>query len=167
MSYLGDVILGYKELVEFDKKYREDGLVILGFPCNQFGGQEPGTKEQIREFVGNYGVEFQMFEKVKVNGKETHPLWEWLKNQKKGVLGTTSIKWNFSKFLVDRDGKVIERLSPTTTLASVEKKLLTLLERKCSVQDASKEPPKKETESKDSEQPQQSAGAQGTKEKKQ
>lgn len=116
-------------MVEFDKKYRDQGLEILAFPCNQFGNQEPGTPQQIRQFVDKYGVKFQMFEKIDVNGPNTHPLYKFLKEEKKGVLGTTAIKWNFTKFLVDRDGAVISRLSPTTTLTSQETEVQSLLAR--------------------------------------
>ena len=94
--------------------YRDRGFTVLGFPCNQFGGQEPGTEEEIGEFCQkNYGVSFPMFAKVDVNGDDEHPLWGWLKSEKGGVLGNR-IKWNFTKFLVGRDGAVIERFSPQT-----------------------------------------------------
>ncbi len=96
------------------EKYREQGLVVLGFPCNQFGGQEPGDAEQIGSFCQrNYGVTFPMFEKIEVNGDNAHPLFEWLRSEKGGLMGS-KIKWNFTKFLVGRDGQVIKRYGPTT-----------------------------------------------------
>ena len=91
-----------------------DGFTVLGFPCNQFGSQESGTEEDISEFCQvNYGVTFPMFAKVDVNGKDAHPLFTWLKGEKKGMFGG-KVKWNFTKFLVGRDGEVIGRYSPTT-----------------------------------------------------
>jgi glutathione peroxidase len=96
------------------EKYVDQGLVILGFPCNQFAGQEPGTAEEIGEFCQrNYGVSFPMFDKIEVNGDNTHPLYRWLRTEKGGMLGD-AIKWNFTKFLVGRDGQVIKRYAPTT-----------------------------------------------------
>ena len=96
------------------EKYREQGLVVLGFPCNQFGGQEPGDAEQIGSFCQrNYGVTFPMFEKIEVNGDNAHPLFEWLRSEKGGLMGS-KIKWNFTKFLIGRDGQVIKRYGPTT-----------------------------------------------------
>ncbi len=95
--------------------YRGRGFTVLGFPCNQFGAQEPGTAAQIAAFCEtNYGIEFPLFDKVDVNGSHTHPLWRWLKEQASGVLGTEAIKWNFTKFLVGRDGQVIRRYAPQT-----------------------------------------------------
>jgi glutathione peroxidase len=96
------------------EKYVDQGLVILGFPCNQFAGQEPRDADGIGEFCQrNYGVSFPMFEKIDVNGDEAHPLYQWLKTEKGGLLGD-AIKWNFTKFLVGKDGQVIKRFSPTT-----------------------------------------------------
>ena len=96
-------------------KYSDQGLVVLGFPCNQFGGQEPGDEAQIGEFCQrNYGVTFPMFAKVDVNGEDAHPLFDWLKAEKGGLLGSP-IKWNFTKFLVGRDGQVIKRYGSTTS----------------------------------------------------
>ncbi len=104
----------YEGLQELHKTYADRGLAVLGFPCNQFGGQEPGDSAQIGEFCQrNYGVEFQMMEKVDVNGPNAHPVYEWLRSQKGGMLGS-KIKWNFTKFLIGRDGQVIERYGPTT-----------------------------------------------------
>ena len=105
----------YEGLEKLYQQYKERGLVVLGFPCNQFGAQEPGEGEQIQEFCQlNYGVSFPMFDKIDVNGQQTHPLYDYLKKQATGVLGSESIKLNFTNFLVDRDGKVIDRFAPTT-----------------------------------------------------
>lgn len=102
------------------QKYKDQGLVILGFPCNQFGGQDPGSNEQIGAFCQkNYGVSFPMFAKVDVKGAGAHPIFRYLTNNSKGVLGS-GIKWNFSKFLIGRDGKVINRYAPTTKPESLE-----------------------------------------------
>ncbi|WP_062295752.1 glutathione peroxidase [Demequina maris] len=102
--------------------YRElgdDGLVVLGFPCNQFAGQEPGTSEEIGEFCrGSYDVTFPMFARIDVNGRDAHPLYRWLKAQTRGVTGGR-VKWNFTKFLVGRDGRLIRRYAPTTDPASI------------------------------------------------
>jgi glutathione peroxidase len=96
------------------EKYVDQGLVVLGFPCNQFAGQEPGDAEEIGAFCQrNYGVSFPMFDKIDVNGDDAHPLYRWLKTEKGGLLGD-AIKWNFTKFLIGRDGQVIKRYSPTT-----------------------------------------------------
>jgi glutathione peroxidase len=96
------------------EKYVDQGLVILGFPCNQFAGQEPGSADEIGDFCQkNYGVSFPMFDKIEVNGENTHPLYRWLRTEKGGLLGD-AIKWNFTKFLVGRDGQVIKRYAPTT-----------------------------------------------------
>ena len=100
----------YAGLEALWQKYRERGLVVLGFPCNQFGGQEPDDEAAIGEFCSlNYGVSFPMFAKVDVNGDDTHPLFAFLKAAAPGILGTEGIKWNFTKFLVDRNGKVVDR----------------------------------------------------------
>ncbi|HCN18661.1 glutathione peroxidase [Psychrobacter sp. CCUG 69069] len=96
------------------QQYKEQGLVVIGFPCNQFGSQDSGSNDEIGEFCQkNYGVSFPMMAKVDVNGDEAHPLFKWLKSQKGGVL-TDGIKWNFTKFLIGSDGQVIERYAPTT-----------------------------------------------------
>ncbi len=111
----------YEGLEELWQRYRERGLVVLGFPCNQFGNQEPGAEQEIEEFCQvNYGVTFPMFAKVDVNGDDAHPLWSWLRSQKGGVLNE-AIKWNFTKFLIGRDGSVIDRFAPTTTPESIAK----------------------------------------------
>ncbi|WP_018911791.1 glutathione peroxidase [Thiomonas sp. FB-6] len=105
----------YAGLQALHHAYRPRGFTVLAFPCNQFGAQEPGSAAQIVEFCQtNYGVEFPLFDKVDVNGAHTHPLWRWLKDQASGVLGTEAIKWNFTKFLVGRDGQVIRRYAPQT-----------------------------------------------------
>lgn len=104
----------YAGLEELHKKYSAKGLRVLGFPCNQFGAQEPGDNAEIGAFCQkNYGVDFQMFEKIDVNGKDAHPLYQYLTHQAKGVLGSEAIKWNFTKFLVNRKGAVLKRYAPT------------------------------------------------------
>ena len=112
----------YAGLEELFRKYKERGLAVLGFPCNQFGAQEPGSAEQIGSFCErNYGVSFSIFAKIDVNGPDAHPLYRYLNSEKSGILGTEVIKWNFTKFLVDRQGKVVDRYGPATkpkTLAS-------------------------------------------------
>src|SRR5688500_955522 len=105
----------YEGLEALYKQYRDRGLTVLGFPCNQFGAQEPGTADEIGSFCQkNYGVSFPMFEKIDVNGDGAHPLYRWLKSNAKGVLGTEAIKWNFTKFLIDRQGQVVDRFAPNT-----------------------------------------------------
>jgi glutathione peroxidase len=105
----------YAGLEELYRTYKERGLEVLGFPCNQFGAQEPGSAEQIGAFCEkNYGVSFPIFAKIDVNGPSAHPLYEFLKGEKHGIFGTEKIKWNFTKFLVDRQGKVVERFGPST-----------------------------------------------------
>lgn len=104
----------YEGLENLYEKYKDQGLVILGFPCNQFGNQEPGTEKEISEgCLINYGVSFPMFSKIEVNGENTHPIYKYLKNRLPGVFGK-NIKWNFAKFLIDRNGKPVKRFSPTT-----------------------------------------------------
>ncbi|QEH37342.1 Hydroperoxy fatty acid reductase gpx1 [Aquisphaera giovannonii] len=110
----------YAGLEELYKKYEGDGLVILGFPCNQFGNQEPGDAQAIESTcLVNYGVSFPVFEKVDVNGPRAHPVFRWLTTELPGLLGR-SIKWNFTKFLIGRDGRPIRRFAPITTPAKVE-----------------------------------------------
>lgn len=110
----------YEGLEKLWQDYRDQGLVVLGFPCDQFGHQEPGNEEAIRSFCSlNYGVTFPMFAKIEVNGDQAHPLWQWLKKEKSGLLGTGVIKWNFSKFLIGRDGAAIKRFAPTDKPASL------------------------------------------------
>jgi glutathione peroxidase len=104
----------FEGLEKLYQEYADQGLVVLGFPCNQFGGQEPGDSDQIGAFCQkNYGVTFPMFEKVEVNGDDAHPVYQWLREEKGGLLGS-KIKWNFTKFLLGRDGEVIDRFGPTT-----------------------------------------------------
>jgi glutathione peroxidase len=111
----------YEGLQELYKEYKEQGLEILGFPCNQFGKQEPGDAGQISEFCEiNYGVSFPMFGKIDVNGKDTHPVFEYLKDELPGTLGK-NIKWNFTKFLIGKDGQPIKRFAPTTKPADLKK----------------------------------------------
>lgn len=104
------------------EKYADKGLAVLGFPSNQFGGQDPGTNEEIGAFcMKNYGVSFPMMEKIDVNGANAAPLYKWLTKEKPGLLGSTAIKWNFTKFLISRDGTVIKRYAPLDTPASLER----------------------------------------------
>jgi len=110
----------YRGLEELWRTYRERGLVVLGFPCDQFGHQEPGDAEEIRSFCSTeYQVSFPIMAKIEVNGENADPVYVWLKSQKGGFLGTRAIKWNFSKFLVGRDGQVIARYAPTDTPESL------------------------------------------------
>ena len=103
----------YAGLQALYEKYQARGLTVLGFPCNQFGGQEPGGEAQIRDFCSTrYGITFPLFTKVDVNGAKAHPLWQYLKSAQPGLLGSEGIKWNFTKFLVDRNGEVQRRFAP-------------------------------------------------------
>jgi len=112
----------YKGLEALYKKYKDKGFAVLGFPSNQFGQQEPGPESEIAEFCEmNYGVTFPMFSKIDVNGEAAHPLFKYLTSTKKGLLGSEAIKWNFTKFLVGRDGRVIKRYAPTDTPESLAK----------------------------------------------
>ncbi|MCR5655126.1 MAG: glutathione peroxidase [Lachnospiraceae bacterium] len=107
--------------------YKDRGLEILGFPCNQFGNQDPGDNKEISEFcLINYGVTFTMFEKIEVNGENEHPLYTYLKKEQKGTLGN-KIKWNFTKFLIDKEGNVVKRYAPTVTPDQIEKDIKDLL----------------------------------------
>jgi len=125
-TYVGDVVLvvntaskcgltpQYEGLQQLYDTYAPRGLTVLGFPCDQFGHQEPGTEDEIATFCEqNYGVSFPMFAKIDVNGGDTHPLYRWLKDEKRGMLGG-AIKWNFTKFLIARDGTVLDRYAPQT-----------------------------------------------------
>jgi len=110
----------YKGLEALYRKYHDEGLEVLGFPCNQFGAQEPGSESEIEQFCEiNYGVTFPMFAKVDVNGDGTAPVYKFLKSAKPGLLGSEAIKWNFTKFLVDRGGKVVARFAPNDTPESI------------------------------------------------
>ena len=118
----------YDGLEKLFKDYREKGLVVLGFPCNQFGAQEQGSNEEIQSFCQmTFGTSFPVFAKIDVNGAQAHPLYEWLKSSAPGVLGTEMIKWNFTKFLVDKKGNVVKRYAPQTApsdiAADIEKEL--------------------------------------------
>lgn len=118
----------YAGLEELYEKYKDRGFVILGFPCNQFGAQEPGTETQIQEFCQlNYGVKFPMFGKIDVKGDNAHPLYKYLTSEKPGILGLEAIKWNFTKFLVDKNGNAVKRYAPNTDpkdiAADIEKML--------------------------------------------
>jgi glutathione peroxidase len=118
----------YAGLEALYEKLSGKGLTILGFPCNQFGQQEPGGPEEIGAFCQmNYGVSFPMFDKIDVNGPKAHPLYQYLKDEQPGVLGTKNIKWNFTKFLVDRGGKVVERFAPMTKPEDIEKSIAKVL----------------------------------------
>ncbi|WP_442845513.1 glutathione peroxidase [Leeuwenhoekiella sp. H156] len=117
----------YEGLEKLYEKYKDAGLVILGFPCNQFGKQEPGSAEEIDSFCQvNYGVSFPMFEKVDVNGSDAHPLFKWLKGRLGSILGS-KIKWNFTKFVIDKTGRPVKRFAPTTNPKKMEKTLQELL----------------------------------------
>ena len=118
----------YKGLEDLYLKYKDRGLVILGFPCNQFGGQEPGNDQEIQQFCSlNYEVTFPILAKVDVNGALASPIYKWLKASEPGILGLEAIKWNFTKFLIGKDGHVVERFAPMTEpkkmTASIEKLL--------------------------------------------
>ena len=118
----------YEGLEELHAEYREQGLAVLGFPCNQFGGQEPGSENEIAEFCQlNYGVSFPMFAKIDVNGNDADPLFKYLKKSQKGLLGSEKIKWNFTKFLVNREGEVISRFAPTVKPKDLVKDIESML----------------------------------------
>ena len=118
----------YEGLEALYKEYRDQGFVVLGFPCNQFGRQEPGSESDIEAFCQlNYGVSFPMFAKIDVNGNDADPLFKYLKKSQKGLLGSEKIKWNFTKFLVNRDGKVIARYAPTVKPKDLTKDIEELL----------------------------------------
>lgn len=119
----------FKGLQALYDKYQAQGLEILGFPCNQFGNQDPGSNTEILEFCSlNYDVEFPMFAKLEVNGSGAHPLYKHLRSEAPGVLGTTGVKWNFTKFLVDPDGRVVDRFSPKATPAELEDAIESVLD---------------------------------------
>ncbi len=118
----------YKGLEEIYKKYKDRGFEVLGFPCNQFGGQEPGNSEQIAAFCEkNFAVTFPLFAKIDVNGANAHPLFVWMKAQAPGFLGSKDIKWNFTKFLVRRDGRVVDRFASMTAPEKVSQDIEKLL----------------------------------------
>jgi glutathione peroxidase len=118
----------YAGLEALYREYKDRGLVVLGFPCDQFGHQEPGDEEEIRDFCSTrYGVSFPMFAKVEVNGKAAHPVYRYLKQEAPGILGSEAIKWNFTKFLVDKHGKVRKRFAPMVSAEAIAKELAGLL----------------------------------------
>ena len=118
----------YKDLQNLSDKYKEKGLEVLGFPCNQFGGQEPGTNEEVQSFCDlTFNVSFKMFDKIEVNGENASPLFKHLKHKSPGILGTESIKWNFTKFLVNKNGEVVKRFAPKDGESSMEKELLKII----------------------------------------
>lgn len=118
----------YDGLEALYKKHKDDGFVVLGFPCNQFGKQEPGDEEEIKNFcTTTFDVSFPMFSKIDVNGPNTHPLYAFLKAEKPGLAGSKKIKWNFTKFLVGRDGEVVRRYAPTDTPQKLESTVIKTL----------------------------------------
>jgi glutathione peroxidase len=118
----------YRGLEDLYQRHKKTGLVVLGFPCDQFGHQEPGDEAEIQHFCSTtYDVTFPMYAKVTVNGPDTHPLFAYLKAEQPGVLGSKAIKWNFTKFLVSSDGKVVHRYAPADTAEMIEKDILPLL----------------------------------------
>jgi len=116
----------YPQLQELHRKHEHEGFSVLAFPCNQFGGQEPGTEQDIKEFTSKFGIDFTMFSKIKVNGDDAHPLYKYLKMKQGGTL-ISAIKWNFSKFLVNRRGQPVNRYSPTTEPKDIENDILKCL----------------------------------------
>tara|TARA_Y100000816_G_scaffold133878_1_gene94588 strand:- start:1051 stop:1530 length:480 start_codon:yes stop_codon:yes gene_type:complete len=118
----------YKDLQNLHEKYENRGLEVLGFPCNQFGAQEPGTNEEVKSFCNlNYNVSFKMFDKIDVNGPNASPLFKYLKHESPGIMGTEAVKWNFTKFLVDKDGQVVKRFAPKDGESEIESELLKIL----------------------------------------
>jgi len=116
----------YEGLEKLHEEYKDKGLAILGFPCNQFANQEPGGKEEIESCLLNYGVGFQMFDKIEVNGKNAHPIFKYLKKELPGTLGGR-IKWNFTKFLLDKNGDPVKRFAPSTKPEKIEKDIQAIL----------------------------------------
>jgi|TARA_B110000438_G_C15775854_1_gene634017 glutathione peroxidase len=118
----------YKDLQNLYEKYQAQGFEVLGFPCNQFGGQEPGTNEEVASFCDlTYNVSFKLFDKIEVNGSNTSPLFKYLKHESPGILGTESVKWNFTKFLVNKDGEVVKRFSSKDGESTIESELVKIL----------------------------------------
>ena len=118
----------YDGLEALYRKYKDQGFEVLGFPCNQFGAQEPGNAEEIAQFCQiNFGVTFPLMEKVDVNGPDASPVFDWMKGEAKGLMGSTGIKWNFTKFLIDREGNVVKRFAPQDSPASLEKHIEKLM----------------------------------------
>jgi glutathione peroxidase len=118
----------YDGLEKLYQQFKDQGFEVLGFPCNQFGAQEPGNADEIAEFCKvNFGVTFPLMAKIDVNGDDASPLFDWMKSEAKGLMGSTSIKWNFTKFLIDREGNVVKRYGPQDTPASIAKDIAKLL----------------------------------------
>ena len=118
----------YKGLENIYKKYKDEGFEIIGFPCNQFAFQEPGSNQEIKQFCDtNYGVTFEIMNKIKVNGPKADPLFKFLKKQRSGIAGTPQIKWNFTKFLINRDGEVIKRFGPKIEAKDIESTIQKIL----------------------------------------
>ena len=118
----------YKDLQNLYEKYQDQGLEVLGFPCNQFGAQEPGTNEEVKSFCDlNYNVSFRMFDKIDVNGSNASPLFKYLKHESPGIMGTEAVKWNFTKFLVNKDGQVVKRFAPKDSESEIESELQKIL----------------------------------------
>ena len=118
----------YKDLQNLYDKYQDQGFEVLGFPCNQFGAQEPGTNEEVQSFCElKYNVSFKMFDKIDVNGSDASPLFKYLKHESPGILGTEAIKWNFTKFLVNKDGQVVMRFASKDGESAIESELLKIL----------------------------------------
>ena len=126
-SYCG-LTYQYKSLEDVYKKYKDKGFEILGFPCNQFALQEPGSNEEIKNFCDtSYGVTFNIMNKINVNGSKADPFYNFLKEQKPGIADTPQIKWNFTKFLINKDGCVVKRYSPQTEVSEIEPKIIELI----------------------------------------
>ncbi|WP_108790326.1 glutathione peroxidase [Erythrobacter sp. Alg231-14] len=118
----------YDGLEELYQQFKDSDFEVLGFPCNQFGAQEPGNADEIAEFCKvNFGVTFPLMKKIDVNGPDASPLYDWMKSEKKGLMGSTSVKWNFTKFLINRDGAVVKRYGPQDTPKSIAKDIEKLL----------------------------------------
>lgn len=118
----------YKDLQNLYDKYQDQGFEVLGFPCNQFGAQEPGTNEEVQSFCElTYNVSFKMFDKIDVNGSDASPLFKYLKHESPGILGTEAIKWNFTKFLVNKDGQVVMRFASKDGESAIESELLKII----------------------------------------
>ncbi|MEM6907685.1 MAG: glutathione peroxidase [Pseudomonadota bacterium] len=118
----------YAGLEKLYQQFKDNDFEVLGFPCNQFGAQEPGSADEIAEFCKvNFGVTFPLMQKIDVNGPDASPLYDWMKSEAKGLMGSTSIKWNFTKFLIDRSGKVVKRYGPQDTPASIARDIEKLL----------------------------------------
>ena len=118
----------YKDLQRLSDKYKDQGLEVLGFPCNQFGGQEPGTNEEVQSFCDlTFNVSFKLFDKIDVNGSNASPLFKYLQHESPGILGTEAIKWNFTKFLVDQNGVVIKRFAPKDGGSAIEAELIKII----------------------------------------